>query len=68
MTLRELIKDIKESCTELYLDDILDVELSFFKLSDDENERDDTDTDIALPNIELISTGGNYSVDIGLWE
>tara|TARA_Y100000361_G_C10989806_1_gene253519 strand:+ start:182 stop:388 length:207 start_codon:yes stop_codon:yes gene_type:complete len=68
MTLRELMKDIKESCTELELDNYLDIELHFFKLSDDENERDDSDTDISLPNLELICTSGSMYVDIGMWE
>ena len=68
MTLRELMEDIKDSCTELELEDYLDVELCFFKLPKDDNLRDDADNDTPLKFVELICTSGSFYVDIGLEE
>tara|TARA_R100000458_G_C8047020_1_gene95874 strand:- start:271 stop:504 length:234 start_codon:yes stop_codon:yes gene_type:complete len=68
MTLRELMKDIKDSCELADLEDYLDVELCFFKLPEDDNLRDDADNDTPLKFVELISTSGSSYVDIGLEE
>jgi hypothetical protein len=68
MTLRELMQDIKDSCTELELEDYLDVELAFFKLPKEEDLRDDEDNDTPLKFVELICTSGSTFVDIGLEE
>jgi len=68
MTLRELMKDIKDSCELADLEDYLDVELYFFKLPEDDNLRDDEDNDTPLKFVELICTSGSSYVDIGLEE
>ena len=68
MTLRELMKDIKDSCELADLEDYLDVELCFFKLPEDDNLRDDAANDTPLKFVELISTSGSSYVDIGLEE
>ena len=66
MTLRELMQDIKDSCTELELEDYLDVDLSFQLLVKNEDLQDDDIWDIDLSSPEIICSSGSYFVELGM--
>ena len=66
MTLRELMKDIKESCTELELDNYLDVDLSFQLMVKNEDLQDDDIWDIDLSRPQIICSSGSFFVELGM--
>lgn len=66
MTLRELMKDIKESCTELELEDYLDVDLSFQLMVKNEDLQDDDIWDIDLTSPNIICSSGSSFVELGM--
>lgn len=66
MKLRELMKDIKESCTELELEDYLDVDLSFQLMVKNEDLQDDDIWDIDLSSPEIVCSSGSFFVELGM--
>ena len=66
MTLRELMKNIKETCTELELEDYLDVDLSFKLMVKNEDLQDDDIWDIDLSSPEIICSSGSFFVELGM--
>jgi hypothetical protein len=67
MKLRELMKDIKESCTELELEDYLDVDLSFKLMVKNGDFADDDTYDIDLSSPEIICSSGSFFVELGMF-